>query len=138
LKKKKLCVAKVAAWMLPAASAVLFGGGTARADTASAEVEGIQEIVVTAEKRSETLQSVPVSVTAITGAQLEQLKIDTPSDLVTQVPNLQVNGIVGEGSPLFSLRGVSMFDYSLNQSSPVASYIDEVYKGNFTLFGVEL
>jgi iron complex outermembrane receptor protein len=81
---------------------------------------------------------VPVSVTALTNAQLGQLKLDTPSDLVTQVPNLQVNGIVGEGSPLFSLRGVSMFDYSLNQSSPVASYIDEVYKGNFTLFGVEL
>ena len=51
---------------------------------------------------------------------------------------MQVNGIVGEGSPLFSLRGVSMFDYSLNQSSPVASYIDEVYKGNFMLFGVEI
>ena len=31
-----------------------------------------------------------------------------------------------------------MFDYSLNQSSPVASYIDEVYKGNFVLFGVEM
>ena len=31
-----------------------------------------------------------------------------------------------------------MFDYSLNQSSPVASYIDEVYKGNFSLFGVEM
>ncbi len=94
--------------------------------------------MVTAEKRSESLQSVPVSVTALTSAQLAQLKMDSPSDLVTQVPNLQVNGIVGEGSPLFSLRGVSMFDYSLNQSSPVASYIDEVYKGNFMLFGVEM
>jgi iron complex outermembrane receptor protein len=81
---------------------------------------------------------VPVSVTALTSSQLAQVKLDTPSDLVTQVPNLQVNGIVGEGSPLFSLRGVSMFDYSLNQSSPVASYIDEVYKGNFVLFGVEM
>jgi iron complex outermembrane recepter protein len=100
--------------------------------------DAIQEIVVTAQKRSESLQSVPVSVTALTSKQLAQLKLDTPSDLVTQVPNLQVNGIVGEGSPLYSLRGVSMFDYSLNQSSPVASYIDEVYKGNFTLFGVEL
>ena len=39
---------------------------------------------------------------------------------------------------MFSLRGVSMFDYSLNQSSPVATYVDEVYKGNFALFGVEL
>ena len=94
--------------------------------------------MVTASKRSESLQTVPISVTALTSAQLGQIKLDTASDLVTQVPNLQVNGIVGEGSPLFSLRGVSMFDYSLNQSSPVASYIDEVYKGNFTLFGVEL
>lgn len=105
---------------------------------AAADSDGIEAIVVTAEKRSESLQNVPVSVTALTSAQLGNMKLDTASDLVTQVPNLQVNGIVGEGSPLFSLRGVSMFDYSLNQSSPVASYIDEVYKGNFTLFGVEL
>jgi iron complex outermembrane receptor protein len=126
------------ATFLAAAAAVLAASGPAYADSAPADSDVIPEIVVTAEKRSETLQSVPVSVTALTGAQLGQLKLDTPSDLVTQVPNLQVNGIVGEGSPLFSLRGVSMFDYSLNQSSPVASYIDEVYKGNFTLFGVEL
>src|SRR3984957_18402435 len=108
----------------------------AHADTPPLDTDSIQEIVVTASKRSESLQTVPISVTALTSAQLGQIKLDTASDLVTQVPNLQVNGIVGEGSPLFSLRGVSMFDYSLNQSSPVASYIDEVYKGNFTLFGV--
>ncbi len=116
----------------------MLAATAARAQSPPADADAIQEIVVTAEKRAESLQSVPVSVTVLTRAQLGQLKIDTPSDLVTQVPNLQVNGIVGEGSPLFSLRGVSMFDYSLNQSSPVASYIDEVYKGNFTLFGVEL
>ena len=131
-------VAKGARLLLPAAVIGMLAGAAARADTMPADSDGIAEIVVTAEKRSETLQSVPVSVTALTAGQLAQLKLDSPSDLVTQVPNLQVNGIVGEGSPLFSLRGVSMFDYSLNQSSPVASYIDEVYKGNFTLFGVEL
>jgi iron complex outermembrane receptor protein len=133
-------MSKVTLRLLPAAAIALFAAA-ARAQApapASAEIEGIQEIVVTAEKRSETLQKVPVSVTALTSAELSQLKMDSPSDLVTQVPNLQVNGIVGEGSPLFSLRGVSMFDYSLNQSSPVASYIDEVYKGNFVLFGVEM
>ncbi|MEP6884674.1 MAG: TonB-dependent receptor [Gammaproteobacteria bacterium] len=124
--------------LLPAVGVAMLAAAAARAQSPPVDADAIQEIVVTAEKRSESLQSVPVSVTALTRAQLGQLKIDTPSDLVTQVPNLQVNGIVGEGSPLFSLRGVSMFDYSLNQSSPVASYIDEVYKGNFTLFGVEL
>ena len=136
--KKEARITKIGRWMLPSMGIALLAAAAARADSPAADADGIQEIVVTAEKRSETLQSVPVSVTALTSAQLAQLKMDSPSDLVTQVPNLQVNGIVGEGSPLFSLRGVSMFDYSLNQSSPVASYIDEVYKGNFTLFGVEL
>jgi iron complex outermembrane receptor protein len=122
-----------------AAVIAMLAAAAAHADSPpAAETDTIEEIVVTAAKRSESLQSVPISVTVLTSAQLNQVKLDTPSDLVTQVPNLQVNGIVGEGSPLFSLRGVSMFDYSLNQSSPVASYIDEVYKGNFTLFGVEL
>ena len=93
---------------------------------------------MTAQKRTESLQSVPVSVTVLTGAQLSRLKFDSPSDLVTQIPNLQVDGIIGEGSPLFALRGVSMFDYSLSQDSPVASYVDEVYKGNVALFGVEM
>jgi len=108
------------------------------AQTPPPDEGAIAEVVVTAQKRSESLQSVPVSVTALTSAQLGELKMDSPSDLTTQIPNLQVNGIVGEGSPIFSLRGVSMFDYSLSQSSPVASYIDEVYKGNFVLFGVEM
>ena len=98
----------------------------------------LEEVVVTAQKREENLNKVPVSVTALTSSQLGALKLDSPSALATQIPNLQVNGIVGQGSPLFSLRGISMFDYSLNQSSPVASYIDEVYKGNFVLFGVEM
>jgi len=108
------------------------------ADTGSGDVTMLEQIVVTAEKRSESLQTVPISVTALTSAQLAEVKLDTPSDLATQIPNLQVDGVNGEGSPIFSLRGVSMFDYSLNQSSPVASYMDEVYKGNVVLFGVEL
>ncbi len=120
------------------AAAAAAGADITPAADSAADSGSLQEIVVTAAKRSETLQSVPISVTAFTSAELGQIKMDTPSDLVAQVPNLQVNGIVGEGSPLFSLRGISMFDYSLNQSSPVASYIDEVYKGNFVLFGVEM
>ena len=113
----------------------------AQAQEAAAPAEesgGVQEVVVTAQKRAESLQKVPVSVTALTGDQLGAIKLDDSSALVTQIPNLQVNGIVGEASPVFSLRGISMFDYSLNQSSPVAGYIDEVYKGNFAIFGVEL
>jgi iron complex outermembrane recepter protein len=120
------------------ASAFLSATPAWAQQAAETEAGGLAEVVVTAQKRAESLQSVPVSVTALTASQLAETKMDTPSDLTTQIPNLQVNGIVGEGSPLFTLRGVSMFDYSLSQSSPVASYIDEVYKGNFVLFGVEM
>jgi len=137
---KKRNARAIRPWLLAAASAGWCIAATVRADTPPppADSGAIEEVIVTAQKRSESLQTVPVSITALTAAQLDEVKMDTPSDLISQVPNLQVNGIVGEASPVFSLRGISMFDYSLSQSSPVASYIDEVYKGNFVLFGVDM
>src|SRR5437868_713083 len=95
-------------WIGPAVVKSLFfaaavaAAPSARAEAPPVDSDAIQEIVVTAAKRSESLQTVPISVTALTSGQLAQVKLDSPSDLVTQVPNLQVNGIVGEGSPLFS------------------------------------
>jgi iron complex outermembrane receptor protein len=96
------------------------------------------EIVVTATKRSENLQSVPISVSAIGGDALAKSRITNVDSLVTKVANLQITSIVGDNTPIFALRGVSMSDYSLNQSSPVATYYDEVYKGNFAFLGVAM
>ncbi|MDF8331782.1 TonB-dependent receptor [Novosphingobium cyanobacteriorum] len=96
------------------------------------------EIVVTAAKRSENLQSVPISVSAVGGEQLAKSRITNVDSLVTKVANLQLTSIVGDNTPIFALRGVSMSDYSLNQSSPVATYYDEVYKGNFAFLGVAM
>jgi iron complex outermembrane receptor protein len=123
---------------LAALVAGVIAAHAAGAQTVPASEEALAEVVVTAQKRAESLQSVPVSVSALTGEQLGALKLSDTSALAQTVPNLQVNGIVGESTPVFSLRGVSMFDYSFNQSSPVAAYLDEVYKGNFAIFGVEL
>jgi iron complex outermembrane receptor protein len=119
--------------------AMCLASNSGQAQTSSSvSNEGLQEVLVTAEKRTESLQSVPMSVSVLTASQLSELKLDTPSDLTTYFPNLQVNDVNGAASPLFSLRGVSMFDFSLNQSSPIGSYVDEVYKGNVVLFGVEM
>ena len=96
------------------------------------------EIIVTAAKRSENLQSVPISVSAITGDALSKSRVTQVDELVTKIPNLQLTSTVGDNTPIFALRGVSMSDYSLNQASPVATYYDEVYKGNFALLGVAL
>ncbi|MFN3457490.1 MAG: TonB-dependent receptor [Novosphingobium sp.] len=96
------------------------------------------EIVVTATKRAESLQSIPISVSAIGGETLSKSRIVNVDSLVTKVANLQLTSIVGDNTPIFSLRGVSMSDYSLNQASPVATYYDEVYKGNFAFLGVAM
>lgn len=96
------------------------------------------EIVVTATKRAESLQSVPISVSAIGGDTLAKARVNSVDSLVTKVANLQLTSIVGDNTPIFALRGVSMSDYSLNQSSPVATYYDEVYKGNFAFLGVAM
>ncbi|MBK8629796.1 MAG: TonB-dependent receptor [Sphingomonadales bacterium] len=96
------------------------------------------EIIVTATKRAESLQDVPISVSAVTGDALSKSRVTQADELVTKVPNLQLTSTVGDNTPVFALRGVSMSDYSLNQASPVATYYDEVYKGNFAFLGVAM
>ncbi len=111
---------------------------TAPQTTAAAETPDTGEIVVTAAKRSENLQAVPISISAIGGDALARARITNVDSLVTKVANLQISSTVGDNTPIFALRGVSMSDYSLNQSSPVATYYDEVYKGNFAFLGVAM
>lgn len=115
-----------------------FGAPALGQQSAAGESAVLEEVIVTAQKRAESLQSVPVSVTALSASQLAQTKLDSPADLAAQIPNMQQQGVIGEGTPLFALRGVSMFDYSPSQSTPVGSYMDEVYKGSFVLLGVEM
>ena len=99
---------------------------------------GIEEVMVTAQKRTESMQDVPISVSALSSGDLEGLKLRGTEEIVSQVPNLQASGVAGDGMPIFSLRGVSMNDFSFNQNSPVAVYMDEVYKGNPSLLGVQM
>jgi len=96
----------------------------------------IQEIVVTAQKRSEDIQKVPIAMTVLTGEQLNEQGIRRAEDLSIGVPNLQVSQPLGQGLPVFSLRGISMSDFSLSQNGPIAVYYDEVYKGNWAIMGV--
>ena len=128
----------VVALSLVRASAALADAPSSPSETAPAEDEALGEIVVTAQKRSEKLQDVPISITAISGEVLSRSRISLGNQLVQLVPNLQSNGAIGHSQPIFSLRGVSMNDYSLNQSGPVATYYDEVYKGNPAILGIAL
>lgn len=95
------------------------------ASTATAEESSLGEIVVTAERRSERLRDVPISVTAVTGESLERAGVVGTIDLQKVTPGffLYMNG--GFAQPV--IRGVSSGGSSPGDNSNVAVYIDGVY-----------
>ena len=73
----------------------------ARADTT------LEEVVVTAERRSERLQDVPVAVTALSASDLEDRGVRQAADIASSVPNMLLNLPYGpEAQPTFTLRGL--------------------------------
>lgn len=98
----------------------------------------IEEIIVTSQKRPESMQDVPVAVSALGTEALEGLKLRDTTEIATQVPNMQISTPLGDSMPVIAMRGISMDDYSLNQSSPVGIYIDEIYKGNPAFQSVQM
>jgi iron complex outermembrane receptor protein len=96
-------------------------------------------VVVTAQRREQSILSVPLAVTAVSGADLQEKGIVTSADLASVVPNLQVNSPFGQTQPNFSLRGVSVAnEYNSNQASPIGVYIDDVYIASRTSQGISL
>ncbi len=69
------------------------------------ESMALEEIIVTAQKRAENIQDVPIAVSAFSGAALEEQRLDGAYDLQTAVPNLVFTGGTGN-TPNFSIRGV--------------------------------
>lgn len=90
---------------------------------------GLDDIIVTATRRSENLQDVPLSVSAISSAQLATRGVSLTNDLAAIAPNVNVNTQYGETQPNFTIRGVGVAnEFNVNAASPVAVYVDEVYK----------
>jgi iron complex outermembrane recepter protein len=98
----------------------------------------LEEIIVTAQKKAQSLQDVPISVSALSANDVAGLRLNNASDISAQIPNLQISTAYGDVQPIFSIRGVSMSDYSPNQTSPIGVYVDEVYIGAPYLQGLTL
>ena len=106
------------------------------ADSSVPSVAGLKEIVVTAQKRAERALDVPQSLSVLSADALQQRHATRMEDLISAVPNLGLQTANGQNAPIFSIRGISMYDYSFNQGSPVAVYIDEVVKNNNAVYGI--
>lgn len=101
---------------------------TVHAEQASSDEGQLGEIVVTAERRSESVLSVPLAVSAFTQADVAAMGVTSSRELTGLVPTLQANSAFGDVQPNFSLRGIGVNnEHNPNQASPVGVYLDDAY-----------
>ena len=100
----------------------------AAAPQGAAAQDTVQEVVVTARKREESLQSVPVAITAMSSAQLAEHGIQSPLDLGRSVPSLRsLPHSISASVVTFSLRGQMAGDVLSTVDQAVGLYVDGVY-----------
>ena len=104
-----------------AADSAPTAGDSATSDSASGN-----DIVVTARRRAESQQDVPIAVTAISGEALQRSSIRDMFDLQRVVPSLQVSAGYRKEAPIFQIRGQRTNDQRATQDGPVAVYFNDV------------
>lgn len=133
---KRRRVRRRAAWSYSLVSAVALTAGLVaapRAALAASSDNGIEQIVVTAEKKAEKVQDVPISIGVVSAQDIQQQNIVNVNDLGGKVANMTLELPFGPQEPQFSIRGVTETDYNQNQSSPIAMYVDGDFKSIGTL-----
>jgi len=97
----------------------------------SATATELDEIVVTARKVAESLQDVPVAVSALSADDLDARSVVQLKDIQNNAPNLTFfpSGIMGENAGQVYIRGVGQFDYFVTADPGVGIYVDGVYLG---------
>jgi len=117
-------------------AAVLLGSGSllslptlAAPEDADAESRvGLEEVVVTAQRREESLQETPISIVQFGSQALENLGFNNLADIQSNVPNLTVrqSNVSGAGLRLY-IRGIGTNDVQISQDPSVGLYVDGIY-----------
>ncbi len=122
----------------PAAQPAPAGQGDAAANSAQ-----LDEVVVTAQRRSQNLQNVPIAVTSLSNESLAAQQVTSTLDLGRVVPNLFASQNVGQASAnVYYIRGLGQTQSFPTFEPQVGTYVDDIYiarqnANNFALFGVD-
>ncbi|MXO74346.1 TonB-dependent receptor [Altererythrobacter aerius] len=126
--------APIASLFASASIAALVCPAVAAAQDAADETEqgnagGLNEIVVTADKRTENLQEVPIAISAVQAADLELRGLTEAKDLSAVVPNVVVSGATTNATAsVITIRGIpTAADETQGYDSPIGVYLDGVY-----------
>jgi iron complex outermembrane receptor protein len=130
-------------WLTGASTVlVLAACGQAWAQGAAQSDGTIEEIVVTARKRAESLQDAPISITAMTAESMERAGVENVADLARRTPGLQYGDFGDLKLSPTALRGVVGGAGSAGADPAVGYYVDEVFVGqgagaNLDLYDIE-
>jgi iron complex outermembrane receptor protein len=111
-------------YSLAAAIAAVLHGPLVYAESDSG---GLEEIVVTAQKREQNFNDVGITVNVVGGSDLAALGIVQLNELATQMPNVQIKNVVANSVPNITIRGVGLNDYAANNNPAAGIYVDDVY-----------
>ena len=98
----------------------------------------LEEIVVTATRRTESLQNVPIAITAITGEALADAGVARLEDLATQIPNTFIDTSSGLRSTDVTVRGISSNPNNPGVDPAVGVFVDGVYQSRPTTLNTNL
>ena len=121
-------LAGAAALAVPTAASAQEVGDDADIGEAEPETETGNVIVVTATKRQQTLQEVPVAVSVTTAETIERAQIRDLNDLQTQVPSLRVNQLQSSANTNFLIRGFGNGANNAGIEPSVGVFVDGVYR----------
>ena len=121
--RKALLVSVAAIWAVPAVAQQeppVEADGAARGQ--------VQDIVVTAQRREQSLQAVPISVTAFNATSIAALSAESIGDLDSFTPGLSIND-TSVTQPSFAIRGVQTDDFGIGTEPSVGIFVDGIYSG---------
>ncbi len=108
------------AWLLGWAGYASAGTG------ATNGTDALSDVVVTAQRKSESAQNVGIALSVVSGQDLAAKAISSVVDLQNAIPSLQIEPAFGGGQPQYRIRGVGFLDYTSNNATPIGVSVDDV------------
>jgi iron complex outermembrane receptor protein len=108
------------------------------ATSADIEEGTLAEVVVTAQKREQSLLDVGIDISVVTGEDLARLRVDEIDDLSRHISNMNVKNTLGATNPVVTIRGVGLNDFNANSNPTAGVYVDEVFLTSTAMMGFQL
>jgi len=116
---------------------LLFCGPFSSVNVSAEEYDNaLEEVVVTAQRRAENVQDVPIAMVAFTANELKALSVTNLQELINYVPGVELFDDRGAGMPVWVIRGVASRDFNSNNSPTAAIYYDDFYLTSNVMGGI--